>query len=165
MLSNNSNITIRRIASFDNKDLATIIRNTLIEFGANKPGTVFYDVTTDHLFQLFQQPKSVYYVALQNNKVLGGGGIYPTDGLPADTCELVKMYLLPESRGLGLGRLLIEKCLQFAKEAGFKRVYLETMPELQNALKAYEKLGFTYLDKPIGQTGHFGCGLWMIKEI
>ena len=69
---------------------------------------------------------SVYYVALNNNKVVGGGGIYPTDGLPADTCELVKMYLLPQARGIGLGKKLIDKCLDFAKEAGYKNVYLET---------------------------------------
>ena len=75
---------------------------------------------------------------------VGGGGIYPTDGLAADTCELVKMYLLPEARGMGLGRELIEKSLTFAKEYGYQKVYLESMPELKQALKVYEKFGFEY---------------------
>jgi putative acetyltransferase len=39
------------------------------------------------------------------------------------------------------------------------------MPELKNALKVYEKLGFQYLDKPMGNSGHFGCDLWMIAPI
>jgi putative acetyltransferase len=157
---------IRKIEEKDNRQLAVVVRNTLAEFGANKPGTVFFDDTTDNLYQVFKNcPRSVYYVVTKEEKILGGGGIYPTDGLPADTCELVKMYLLPEARGQGLGKLLIEKCLQFAKSEGYKNVYLETMPELKNALKVYEKLGFQYLDKPMGNSGHFGCDLWMMIEL
>ena len=156
---------IRTIRPQDNKALALVVRNTLAEFGANKAGTVYFDPTTDTLFEVFQKPRSIYYVALKNENILGGGGIYPTDGLPEDTCELVKMYLLPEGRGKGLGKLLIEKCLQFAKDEGYKKVYLETMPELKNALKVYEKLGFKYLDAPMGNSGHFGCDLWMMTEL
>ncbi len=109
---------IRTIIAEDNRALAFVVRNTLAEFGANKPGTVYFDPTTDELYQVFQKQGSIYYVVLSRDKIIGGGGIYPTIDLPADTCELVKMYLLPEGRGIGLGRLLIEKCLQFAKDAG-----------------------------------------------
>lgn len=153
---------IRTIVAEDNRALALVVRNTLAEFGANKPGTVYFDPTTDELYQVFQKQGSIYYVVLSRDKIIGGGGIYPTIGLPADTCELVKMYLLPEGRGIGLGKLLIEKCLQFAKDAGYKNIYLETMPELKKALKVYEKLGFKYLDGPMGNSGHFGCDLWML---
>ena len=156
--------SIRTIEPEDNQALASVVRNTLAEFGANKPGTVYFDPTTDVLYEIFQKPRSIYYVVLKDDKIIGGGGIYPTDGLPGDTCELVKMYLLPEARGLGLGRLLIEKCLQFAKEAGYKNVYLETMPESKNALKVYEKMGFKYLPGPMGNSGHFGCELWMMIQ-
>ena len=156
---------IRKLEEKDNHDLAFVVRTTLTEFGANKPGTVFFDPTTDELYSLFQKGGSVYYVALKDNKVVGGGGIYPTDGLPTNTCELVKMYLLPEVRGIGLGKKLIDKCLAFAKEDGYKNVYLETMPELKNALKVYEKMGFRYLNKPMGNSGHFGCELWMMIEL
>ncbi|HWJ93072.1 MAG TPA: GNAT family N-acetyltransferase [Flavisolibacter sp.] len=110
-------------------------------------------------------PRSVYYVALLNGEPVGGGGIFPSPGLPADTCELVKMYLLPHVRGIGLGKLLIGKCLQFAKENGYENVYLETMPELKQALKTYEKFGFSYLSEAMGNTGHFGCALWMLKKL
>lgn len=158
-------VHLRPIQQSDNKAIAAVIRQTLEEFGANKPGTVYFDETTDHLFELFQTPRSVYYVAILDNKILGGGGIYPTAGLPQGTCELVKMYLLPEARGIGLGRRLIEKSMQFALEQGFTQVYLETMPELQNALKAYERLGFRYINQPMGNSGHFGCDLWMLKGL
>ena len=160
-----SEIAIRPIQSSDNPELAKIIRNTLAEFGAANPGTVYFDPTTDTLFELFQVPNAAYFVAETDGKILGGGGIYPTEGLPENTCELVKMYLLPEARGIGLGRTLIERCLETAVEQGFQQVYLETLPELNLALKIYHKFGFEYLTAPLGNTKHFGCGLWMLKKL
>jgi len=112
---------------------------------------------------VFQQPLSFYFVAILDGIILGGGGIFPTDGLPEGTCELVKMYLVPTARGKGLGKLIIEKCLKKAQENGFKKVYLETMPELEHAMKVYEKFGFQYLNGPMGNSGHFGCEKWMLK--
>ena len=158
-------VTIRDLRKEDNPALAKVVKDTLAEFGANHPNTVYYDPTTDTLFEVFQTPRSKYFLAELNNKIVGGGGIYPTDGLPEDTCELVKMYLLPEARGLGLGRTLIEKCIEVAAENGFKKIYLETMPELKQALTVYEKFGFKYLKGPMGNSGHTGCSLWMLKQL
>jgi len=158
-------LQIRDIEPSDNPFLSTIVKDTLAEFGANHPGTVYYDPTTDHLYEVFRKEGSIYFVAILNGKIIGGGGIYPTDGLDAETCELVKMYLLPEARGLGLGRTLIEKCLEFARNAGYKKVYLESMPELKQALKIYARFGFEYLSGPMGNSGHTGCSLWMLKQL
>ncbi len=158
-------LLIRDILPFDNAALASIVRNTLAEFGANHPNTAYYDPATDTLFEVFQAPGSKYFVAEMDNVIAGGGGIYPTDGLSPDTCELVKMYLLPQGRGIGLGRTLIEKCIAAAKEIGYKNIYLETMPELKQALKVYEKFGFDYLKGPMGNSGHSGCSLWMLKKL
>lgn len=158
-------VAIRTIQPADNQALAVIIRNALAEFGADKPGTVYYDATTDALYELFRQAGSIYYVAEENGVLLGGAGIYPSPGLPADTCELVKMYLSPNARGKGIGKLLIEKALEFATQAGYRNVYIETMPELRKAMSVYEKFGFKYLDGPMGNTGHFGCGIWMLKSL
>ena len=159
-------IIIRPIEPQDNAAIATIIRTALTEFGANKPGTVFYDETTDHLFELFtKEPLSAYFIALKDEEIVGGAGIYPTDGLPKNTCELVKMYLSKESRGLGLGRKMIDHCLIVAKQKGFKQVYLETMPELKKAVAVYEQFGFDYLTESMGNSGHNGCDIWMIKKV
>jgi putative acetyltransferase len=160
-----SNIIIRKLEKKDNPALAEIIRNSLAEHGANKPGTVFFDPTTDDLESLFCEPGSSYFVAELNGSVLGGAGIFPSAGLPKDTCELVKMYLIPDARKIGLGRKLINICLEKAKETGYQKVYLETLPELKQAVKVYEKFGFTYLKSPLGNTGHFGCNVWMIHDL
>jgi putative acetyltransferase len=165
MNSRVENFITRPVEATDNAALAFIIRSTLTEFGAARPGTVYYDATTDHLYELFQAPGAVYFVALQGDVIVGGAGIYPTEGLPPKTCELVKMYLIPQVRGKGLGRMLIEKSLAFAKEAGYEKVYLETMPELTQAQYTYKKLGFEYLDGPMGNSGHFGCDVFMIKQL
>jgi len=63
-------ITIRPIQPADNIDLALIVRNTLSEFGAANPGTVYFDPTTDALYELFQAPKSAYFVAEADGKIL-----------------------------------------------------------------------------------------------
>ena len=160
-----NNIIIRKIEFNDNKELASIVRTSLAEFGANKPGTVYFDDTTDHLFELFQQPDSIYFIAERDGKLLGGAGLYSTQGLPRQTGELVKMYLRADARGQGTGRLLIEKCLEFARQAGYLQVYIETMPELRKAVSIYEKFGFEYLNEPLGNTGHFGCDIWMLKKL
>lgn len=160
-----SPVTIRTIQPADNPALAIIIRNALAEFGANKPGTVYYDATTDALYELFRQPGSIYYVAEAVGELIGGAGIFPSPGLPDGTCELVKMYLSPAARGKGIGKMLIDKALEFAGEAGYRNVYIETMPELRKAMSVYEKFGFKYLDGPMGNTGHFGCDIWMLKVL
>lgn len=158
-------IQIRAIAPEDNQAMAQVIRTALAEFGANKPGTVFFDPTTDALYELFHIPGSVYYVALDANQVIGGCGIFPTENLPEGTCELVKLYVNQSARGKGLGKILLEKSMHWAKTNGYIQVYLESMPELSKAVSIYEKLGFKNLPGPLGNSGHDGCDIWMIKTL
>ena len=156
---------IRPIEPGDNQALAKVIRTALAEFGANKPGTVYFDPTTDALYELFRTPGSFYYVATIDEVIVGGCGIFPTENLPQGTCELVKLYLAKEARGTGLGKQLMEISLSWAKENGYTKVYLESMPELAKAVSIYEKVGFKALDHPLGNSGHCGCDIWMLKEL
>lgn len=156
---------IRTIEAADNPSLAIIIRNTMAEFGVNKPGTVFFDKTTDQLFELFQKTGSIYYVAHSQSGIIGGAGIFPSSGLPPKTCELVKMYLVPQARGTGTGKALMEHCLEFAKGFGYQHIYIETMAELTKAIGFYKDFGFRSLEGSLGSTGHFGCDVWMQKDI
>ncbi|OIR00640.1 acetyltransferase (GNAT) family protein [mine drainage metagenome] len=160
------NVVVRNIEPNDNAALASIIRRSLEEFNAAKYGTVYFDKATDHLYELFSStPNSIYFVAELNGTIIGGAGIFPTANLPEGYCELVKMYLSKDARGLGLGRMMISKCLEAAKEMGFTKVYLESMPELSRAIQVYEKFGFKYLKGSLGNSGHTGCDIWMEKEL
>jgi len=160
-----SKINIRTITPCDNAAIAHIIRATLLEYGAARPGTVYYDEATDRLSEVFEKDRSIYYIAELDGVVVGGAGIYPTDGLGDTTCELVKMYLLPSARGIGLGKKLMNKCIDQAREAGYGQIYLETMPELKQAIGLYESMGFERLLAPLGSSGHYGCGIWMVQKI
>jgi putative acetyltransferase len=157
------NFQIRMIEPADNPVLAKIVRNTLVEFGANRPGTAYYESSTDALYEIFQRENSAYFVAELNKEIIGGAGIFLSDGLPPGTCELVKMYLVPSARGMGFAKKLMEKCLDFARERGYHQIYLESMPEFKKALSIYEKFGFQYLNGPLGNTGHYACEIWMLK--
>ncbi|GAW89962.1 histone acetyltransferase HPA2-related acetyltransferase [Flavobacterium psychrophilum] len=75
------------------------------------------------------------------------------------------MYFLPEARGLGIGLQLMNKCLTIAKNFGYEKCYLETMPYMEAAQKLYKKVGFEYLCEPMGNTGHTSCPVWMIKHL
>ena len=156
---------IRAIQPGDNKQLAFIMRSVLAEFKANKPGTVYYDPTTDDLYALFRAPNSLYFVAEVSGEIVGGAGIFPTEALPEGYCELVKLYLLPQTRGKGIGKALIEKCFEAATQLGYTGMYLESMPELKIAVGLYERCGFTHLQGPLGNSGHFGCDIWMVKNL
>jgi Acetyltransferases len=158
-------ISIQRIQEADNTAIAGLIREVLTEFDANKPGTVFTDPTTDDLFTLFQREKSQYFIAKENGIIVGGCGIYPTQGLPEGCIELVKLYVAKSHRSVGLGKQLMEKSIEAAMSEGYREIYLETLPELHIAVGLYEHLGFEYLDKPYGDSGHFACDLWMRKII
>ena len=97
--------------------------------------------------------------------MLGGGGVKQLKGAAQDTCELQKMYFHPEARGKGLGKKMFDLCVQAAKDFGFKFCYLESASQLKSAIELYEKNGFKHLKKPLGNTGHTICGVYMIKEL
>ncbi len=158
-------VNIRPIHKSDNVKLAQVMRRSLEEYGEAKPGTVYTDPTTDALFELFQKEKSFYYVATFDDEVIGGCGIYPTKGLPEGYGELVKLYLTSEHRGKGLGKKLMEKCMEEASQIGYSFLYLESIPALNDAVHLYEKVGFEKLDHRLGDSGHFSCDLWMVKEL
>ncbi|WP_107039563.1 GNAT family N-acetyltransferase [Brumimicrobium mesophilum] len=161
-----NNIEIRKIQPEDNPLIAKIIRTALEEYEEAKPGTVYTDPTTDELYETFlKAPKSAYFIAEINGKVVGGSGIYPTKNLPDGYTELVKIYLHNESRGKGIGKKLMDKCIDYAKDEGYTHLYLESFPSLKEAIVLYEKTGFKRLVKPLGDSGHFACNVWMVLAI
>ncbi|WP_319482223.1 GNAT family N-acetyltransferase [uncultured Draconibacterium sp.] len=158
-------MNIRKVKKSDNKHLADLIRAAFVEYNAPREGTVFSDPTTDNLFELFLNEKSVLWVAENDGEILGCCGIYPTNGMPLGCAELVKFYLLAKARGNGLGTKLMQQSIESAKELGYSEIYIETLPEFDNAVGMYERAGFEKLDKPLGDSGHTGCDIWMIKRL
>jgi putative acetyltransferase len=160
-----NNFKIREIKLEDNFKIARVIRAILIEFGVPKVGSVYADKTLDILYETYDIEKANYWVIEKDNKIYGGAGINQLDNYNGNVCELQKMYFMPEARGIGLGSKMIDFCLQKAKEFGYEQCYLETLPYMEDARKLYRKVGFNNLDAPLGDTGHYSCNLWMIKDL
>lgn len=158
-------VTFRNIEQRDNAEIAGLIRSVFREFNIARPGTVYFDPTTDNLYGLFRIRDSEYWIAEADGMIIGGCGVYPTPGLPEGMAELVKLYLDPAYRGKGIGRQLMEKTFESARKFGFRQLYLESLPELGRAISLYEKAGFRNIDRQLGNSGHFGCNIWMIRDL
>jgi putative acetyltransferase len=155
---------IREIQERDNASIARVIRAVLTEMDVPKVGSAFADPSLDYMYQHYQQDKGAYYVIEIDGEIVAGGGFGSLVGAPAEVCELQKMYMLPQSRGLGLGKLLIQRCIDNAKLVGYAQCYLETLPNMQVAQNLYKKMGFERIAQPMGSTGHNACPVWMLLK-
>ena len=167
-------IVIRAIALCDNAQVEALILNTLTEFDCVGPGFASSDPEVKDMFTVYQTPPGQpcdrgYWVIIDKTSglLLGGGGFSrlkcttPEESI----CELQKVYFRPELRGKGFGRKMIELCIEEASLAGYRTMYLETMPQMQSALGLYEKLGFRFLPTYLGDTGHRGCTVFMSRPL
>lgn len=160
-----STVKIRPIEQKDNPFIARVIRKVLIDLGVPKVGTAYADTALDCMFETYNKERAVYFVVEDQGKILGGAGIAQLANYKGNVCELQKMYFLEEVRGLGIGAQMIQKCIDKAKDFKYDQCYLETMTYMLDAQKLYKKNGFTYLEGPLGDTGHFSCPVQMIKAL
>ena len=140
----------RKIEARDDAAIARIIRANLEKFHLDIPGTAYFDPQLDHLSTYYlADPKTrVYFVALgEDGQVIGGVGVAAFEGLP-DCAELQKLYLDDCAKGKGYGKALMGLAEAWAKEAGYRQLYLETHSNLGIALGLYEKLGFQRIARP-----------------
>lgn len=159
------NWLIRKIEKKDNAAVAQLIRAVFDELNIPKVGTAYEDPYLDLMYEEYNKPRSVYYVVEHDGKIKGAAGIAPLENEAPSICELQKMYFLPETRGKGIGSEMMAICLHSAREFGFEKCYLETMPFMLAAQKLYKKSGFEYIDAPMGYTGHTSCPVWMLQDL
>lgn len=159
-------IALRPIEPADDPQVAQLIRSVMTEFGAVGCGYSIQDAEVDAMSAAYADDRAAYFVAERGGRVLAAGGIAPLAGAERDdVCELRKMYAYAEARGLGLGRRLLEQCLEAARAAGYRTCYLETLEHMHRARALYEKVGFRPLVGPLGDTGHFTCNAWYALEL
>ena len=85
---------------------------------------------------------------------LGCVGLRPLE--ETGTCEMKRLYVTPEGRGLGLGKALAERVVDEARRIGYRKMLLDTLPSLTTAVGLYDRMGFAripaYYDTPIPGT-------------
>lgn len=158
-------IVIREIGPQDNGALEHVIRACFHEFKIPLEGTAYSDPETIKMFESYQNDDDAYFVVDFKGEVLGGAGIKPLKNFETDVCEIQKMYLSPKVRGKGHGKTIFETCLKHAKSLGYKQCYIETATQLKAAIHIYESYGFKHLNEALGSTGHYSCGVWMLKDL
>ncbi len=156
---------IRPIESRDDAAIASVIRTVMPEFGACGAGFAINDPEVDWMSRAYAVPRAAYFVVDLDGVVSGGGGIAALEGGDSATCELRKMYFLPELRGLGAGAALIARCLDAARASGYARCYIETLDGMTAAMALYERNGFTRIAAPLGATGHGGCDRYYLRDL
>jgi putative acetyltransferase len=158
-------IVIRPIRPDDNKPLAEIVRKAMSEFKADPKTTIIGDPALDTMYENYQIPRSAYFMVETDDALAGGCGIAPLTGGDESVCELQRMFLSKHARGLGIGKKLLELCIESARNFGYKEMYLETLSDMHNAISLYENSGFKRIDGAMGNTGHSGCNVNMLLTL
>ena len=156
---------LRPIRAEDDVAMAAVIRSVMPEFGACGDGFAINDPEVDWMSRAYAAARHAYFVLVRDGRVLGGAGVAPLAGGDAGTCELRKMYFLPEARGLGAGAAMMARCLDAARGFGFRQCYLETLTGMDAAMRLYERSGFLRIASSMGATGHGGCDRFYLLEL
>lgn len=133
------NYSFRAANNQDIPAIKELIFKVLLEFGL-QPDPESTDADLNDIETNYHQNNGVFHV-IENpdGEIIGTGGI--TRDSPT-SCELRKMYLAKSTRGLGLGKKMLQQLLFDARKLGYKQVTLETASVLENAIALYKGAGF-----------------------
>jgi len=157
--------TIREVQLKDNAQLAGLIKQVMTEIGAIGEGYSINDPEVQAMSQNYVGPRARYFVLVDGDQVLGGGGFAQLIDATEDVCELRKMYFLPAARGLGKAQEMLNLIFGEAKAAGYTKMYLETIVGADKAIALYERNDFRKISCTQGNTGHSGCDTFYEREL
>lgn len=119
-------------------DAARLIR----EYAASLPFDLGFQGLEDELAALpgaYAPPRGCLLLACGRGRPAGCVALRPLDG---KTAELKRLWVRPEARGTGAGRLLVGQAVERARMAGYARVRLDTVPGMEAAQALYRSFGF-----------------------
>ena len=137
-------------------DLAAV-RDLFLEYaGSLNFSLCFQDFETEleGLPGAYAPPRGILLLAQDGGETAGCVGVRPLD---TGRCEMKRLYVRGQCRGSGLGRQLAVRAITFARDAGYRSMLLDTLPQMTAAVRLYRELGFTccapyYDNTPIGSS-------------
>jgi GNAT superfamily N-acetyltransferase len=100
-----------------------------------------FDVEVANLPGVYAPPEGRLIFAYADGVLCGCIGLRQLD---LETCEMKRLFVRPQFRGTGAGRLLTDRIIAEARAAGYKRMRLDTLPGIMDrAIALYRELGFT----------------------
>lgn len=133
------------------------VRDLFLEYaGSLNFSLCFQDFETEleGLPGAYAPPRGTLLLAQSEGEAAGCIGVRPLDD---GRCEMKRLYVRGQYRGSGLGRQLAERAISFAREAGYRSMLLDTLPQMERAVRLYRELGFArcapyYDNTPIGSS-------------
>jgi putative acetyltransferase len=156
---------IRPLEVRDEAATDAVIRAARREFGVTGEGFDSHEPDATPLHSIYCAPRCDYFVVDVDGCIAGGAGIAPYGGPDSRTCELQRMYLAPTARGAGLGRALLDRCLDAARRHGYRHCYLETAASLDVARGLYQSVGFRQIDEPLDHAVHPSCDAFYVLDL
>jgi putative acetyltransferase len=117
------------------------------------------------LFETYRRRRAAYFVAVVDERVIGGAGIAPLPGEESTTCELQRMYVHPDSRGRGVGHALLQQCRLRALQLGYRQCYAQTTRDRADVIACCERSGFNPLTAPLGEGPDPGNDYWLLLSL
>jgi GNAT superfamily N-acetyltransferase len=125
---------------FSSPDAAALVRAQEEEVRARGDAG---DLAPPRKSAMFDPPDGVFVVMRDGERPLGCAGVCRFDSQRA---ELKRMFVVPAARGLGLGRLLLERMEDEARDLGYTALVLETITLMSEAIGLYRAAGYTPIE-------------------
>lgn len=143
----------------DGKNRINEVRELILEYTQRLGRDLSFQNIEDELSdpaKKYTAPEGELLVAEESGRVVGMAAYHRHT---AARCEMKRLYVKPECRGMKLGEKLVEEIIAHARKAGYKEMVLDTIIPLQSAIHLYKKAGFTecepYYNNPMDDVVYF----------